>query len=94
MLRAAGAWAVGADALSRLWRGGRAVVRWVCGVGAGDGVGSGSLLTGLGVRNLGVVLHAGGVVWTCGARRRLGFGNAQAGCGCAEKVWRAGEIVG
>ena len=94
VLRAAGAWAVGAGAQGRLRRGGRAVIRWVCGVRAGDEVGSDSLLAGLGIRDLGVVLRAGGVVWTCGVRCRLDFRGARAECGCAGGIWRAGGVVG
>ena len=35
-----------------------------------------------------------GVVWTCGAQRRLDFGGARAECGCAEGIWQAEGVVG
>ena len=63
MLHAQGAWAVAAAGVGRLGRGGRALVRWICGVKAGGGVGSGSLLSVLSVQGLDGVLRAGGVRW-------------------------------
>ena len=70
MLRASETWAMGADGLGRIRRGGRAMVRWVCGVGAKGEVGSDSLLAGLGIQDLDVVLRTGGVWSTAQA----GFG--------------------
>ena len=73
VLHAAETWAMKVGALSRLQRDGRAMVRWVCGVGAGDEVGSGSLLAKLGVRDLDVVLRAGGVGWFGHVERSAGW---------------------
>ena len=73
VLHAAGTWAMGADALGRLRRNDRAMVRWICNVKAKDEVSSGSLLTKLGVRGLGVVLRAGGVRWFGDVERSTGW---------------------
>ena len=73
MLHAAGTWAMGADALGRLRRGGRAVVRWVCGVGAKDEVSSDSLLTKLGIQDLDVVLRTGRMRWFRHVERSTGW---------------------
>ena len=84
VLRAAEAWAVGAGALGRLRRGGRAVVRWVCGVRAKDEVGSGSLLAKLGVRGLDVVLRTGRVGW---------FGHVERGTGWISEVCKLSVVA-
>ena len=84
VLRAAEAWAMGAGALNRLRLGGRAVVRWVCGVGAGDEVSSDSLLAGLGIQDLDVVLRAGGVGW---------FGRVERGAGWVSEVRGLGVVA-
>ena len=73
VLHAAEAWAVGADALGRLRRNDRAMIRWVCGVGAGGEVGSGSLLAGLGIQDLDVVHRTGGVRWFGRVGRSAGW---------------------
>ena len=63
MLHAAETWAMKADALSPLRRNDRAMIHWICNVGARDEVGSDSLLAGLVVRGLDVVLRTGGMRW-------------------------------
>ena len=84
VLHAAGTWAVGVDTLNRLRRNDRAVIRWVCGVGAGGGVSSDSLLAGLGVRGLDVVLRAGGVGW---------FGRVGRGAGWVSEVRKLSVVA-
>ena len=85
VLHAAGAWAVGADALGCLQHGDRAMVRWICSVRAGNEVGSDSLLVGLGIWDLGLVLRAGEVRW---------FGHVGRGAGwilgCPSLMWLHG----
>ena len=73
VLHAAETWAVTAVALDRLRRNDRAVVRWVCGVGAGDGVSLGSLLSELGIQGLEMVLRASGVGWFGRVERSAGW---------------------
>ena len=73
MLHAAETWAMRADALSRLRRDDRAVIRWICNVKAKDEVSSDSLLTGLGIQDLDVVLRAGGVGWFGRVGRSAGW---------------------
>ena len=73
VLHTAGAWAMKADALKRLQRNDRAMIRWICNVKARDEVGSDSLLTKLGIQDLDVVLRTGGVGWFGHVERSAGW---------------------
>ena len=57
------------------------MVRWVCSVKARDGVGSDSLLAGLGVRGLDVVLRTGRMRWFGRVERRAGWVSIMCGLG-------------
>ena len=84
MLHAAETWAMKADTLSRLQRNDRAMSRWICGVRAGDEVGSDSLLAELGIQGLDVVLCTGGVGW---------FGHVERGAGWVSEVRKLSVVA-
>ena len=84
VLRAAGAWAVGAGALDRLRRGDRAMIRWICNVKAKDEVSSDSLLTKLGIQDLDVVLRTGRMRW---------FGHVERGTGWISEVRKLNVVA-
>ena len=84
VLHAAETRAMGADALNRLRRNGRAMIRWICNVRARGEVGSDSLLAGLGVRDLGVVLRAGRMGW---------FGHVERGMGWISEVRKLSVVA-
>ena len=84
MLHAAETWAMKADALGRLRRGDRAMIRWICNVKAKDEVSSDSLLAGLGIRGLDVVLRTGGMRW---------FGHVERGAGWVSEVRKLNVVA-
>ena len=73
MLHAAETWAMKVDTLNRLRRNDRAMIRLICNVKAKDEVSSDSLLTKLGIQDLGVVLRTGRMRWFGHVKRSTGW---------------------